>query len=95
MFNNGNWGEVEEAVQARAKQRRSNVQVFTKVVLKVRGKMLWLVKDSIPVPEYLWKLLVDFSSGDGIVFVTGCVTLCKYVCDQVWWGAKLKDREVI
>ena len=25
---------------------------------------------SIPVPEYLWKLVVDTVSGDSIVFVT-------------------------
>ena len=35
-----------------------------KVVLKLRGKELWLVTGSIPVPEYLWKLVVDTVSGD-------------------------------
>ena len=71
VVNNGNWREVEEVVHARAKLRRSTMQVFTgtKGVLKLRGKMLWLVKDSIPVLEYLWKLVVDANCGDSIVFV--------------------------
>ena len=46
---------MEEVVRARAKLRRSTMQVFTgtKGGLKLRGKMLRLVKDSIPVPEVL------------------------------------------
>ena len=69
VVNNGNWRDVEEAVRARAKLRRSTMQVFTgtKGVLKLRGKMLWLVKASMPVPEYLWKLVVDSTTGDSIV----------------------------
>jgi hypothetical protein len=48
------------------------MQVFTgtKGGLKLRGKMLRLVKDSIPVPEYSLKLVVDSNSGASIVFVT-------------------------
>ena len=92
MVNNGNWVEMEKAAQARANLRRSTLQVFTEGVFKLRGKMLWLVKVSIPVPDYLWKSVVDFSSEDIIVFVNRCVTFCKYVCDQVWWGAKLEDK---
>ena len=83
------------------------MQVFTgtKGVLKLRGKMLWLVKDSIPVLEYLWKLVVDANCGDSIVFVplnnshlqhlTRSVTLCIDVSDQAGWGEKLMDREEI
>ena len=72
VVNNGNWREVDEAVWARAKLRRSTMQVFTGTtgVLKLRGEMLWLVKDSIPEPEYMWKLVVDSVSEDSIVFVT-------------------------
>ena len=74
-------------------------------VLKLRGRMLWLVKDSIPVPEYLWKLVMDSTTGDSIVLVTlhnpylqhltRSITLCKDVCDQAGWGERLEDREVI
>ena len=66
VVNNGNWREVKEAVRARPKLKRSTMKVFTgiKGVLKLRGKMLWLMKDSIPVPEYLWKLVVDSTSGE-------------------------------
>ena len=39
-------------------------------MLKLRGNELLLVTGSIPVPEYLWKLVVDTVSGDSIVFVT-------------------------
>ena len=107
VVNNGNWREVEEVVRARAKLRRSTMQVFTgtKGVLKLRGKMLWLVKDSIPVLEYLWKLVVDANCGDSIVFVplnnshlqhlTRSVTLCIDVGDQAGWGERLMDREEI
>ena len=107
VVNNGNWRDVEEAVRARAKLRRSTMQVFngTMGVLKLRGRMLWLVKDSIPVPEYLWKLVVDSTTGDSIVLVTlhnpylqhltRSITLCKDVCDQAGWGERLEDREVI
>jgi len=107
VVNNGNWRDVEEAVRAKAKKRESTLQVFTgtKGVLKLRGEELWLVKNSIPVPEYLWKLVVDPLSGDSIVFVTlnnphlqhltRSVTLCKDVCDQAGWSERLMEREVI
>ena len=65
-------------------------------MLKLRGKELWLVTGSIPVPEYLWKLVVDTVSGDSIVFVTlnnphlpyltSSVTLCKDLCQEARWG---------
>jgi hypothetical protein len=53
--------EVGEAVAARAQQSWYTMQVYTgtKVVLKFRGNMLRLVKDSIPVLEYFWILVVD------------------------------------
>jgi len=107
VVNNGNWRDVEEAVRARAVLKGSNMQVFTgtKGVLRLRGKELWLVKKSIPVPKYLWKLVVDKVSEDSIVFVTlnnphlihltRSVTLCKDVCEETGWGERLKDKEVV
>jgi len=107
VVNNGNWRDVEEAVRARAKQRQATMQVFTgtKGVLKLKGKELWLVTGSIPVPEYLWKLVVDTVSGDSIVFVTlnnphlpyltRSVTLCKDVCQEAGWDHKLREREEV
>ena len=61
VVNNGNWRDVEEAVRARAKLRRSTMQVFTgtKGVLKLRGKMLWLVKDSIPGVSFKVEIFPD------------------------------------
>jgi len=107
VVNNGNWREVEEAVRSRAKSRKSTLQVFTgtKETLELMGKKLSLSKGSIPVPKYLWKLVVDISSGDSIVFVTlnnphlkyltRSVTLCNDVCEQTGWAPMLKDRGVI
>jgi len=107
VVNNGNWREVEEAVRSRAKSRKSTLQVFTgtKGTLELRGKKLLLGKGSIPVPKYLWKLVVDTSSGDSIVFVTinnphlkyltRSVTLCNDVCEKAGWAPMLKDRGVI
>jgi len=107
VVNNGNWREVEEAVRNRAKAKKSTFQVFTgtRGTLELRGKKLLLGKGSIPVPKYLWKLVVDSSSGDSIVFVTlnnphlkyltRSVTLCNDVCEQTGWAPMLKDRKVI
>ena len=74
-------------------------------MLKLRGKELWLVTGSIPVPEYLWKLVVDTVSGDSIVFVTlnnphlpyltRSVTLCKDLCQDAGWGNELREREEV
>jgi len=103
VVNNGNWKDVEFAVRARAESRGSILQVFTGTlgVLKLRGKELWLVQESIPVPKYLWKLVVD-TNGDSVVFVTlnnphlarvtRSVALCSDVCEESGWGERLKER---
>jgi len=105
VVNNGNWRDVEEAVRARANIRESTLLVYTgtKGILNLRGKNLWLVTGSIPVPQYLWKLVVDPPSGSSIVFVTlnnphlkyltRSVSLCKDVCQIAGWGDRLQERE--
>jgi len=107
VVNNGNWKDVEDAVRSWAKLRKSSLHVFTgtKGILKLRGKELWLVNNTIPVPEYLWKLVVDPLSSDSIVFVTlnnphlvyltRSVTLCKDICERAGWAELLQEREVI
>ena len=64
---------------------------------------MWLVTGSIPVPEYLLKLMVDTVSGDSIVFVTlnnphllyltRSLTLCKDLSQELGWGDELRKRE--
>ena len=60
---------------------------------------------SIPVPEYLWNLVVDTVSGDSIVFVTlnnphlpyltRSVTLCKDLCQEAGWGEEPREWEEV
>ena len=61
-----------------------------------------MVDDKIPVPEYLWKLVVDTKTGESIVFVTlnnpfiryatRSNDLCSDVCDVTKWSRVLKTR---
>ena len=71
-INNGNWGTVEVGVRAAARRRGVTFQVYTGTigVFKVNGREVNLVEDKIPVPEYLWKMIVDTRTGENIVFVT-------------------------
>jgi len=105
-INNGNWGTVEVGVRAAARRRGVTFQVFTGTidVFKVNGREVNLVEDKIPVPEYLWKMIVDTRTGENIVFVTlnnpfvkhatRGPDLCLDVCDETRWNRVLKTRTI-
>jgi len=106
-INNGNWADVEHAVRERAISRKSTLKVFTGTfdILSLMGKELWLDHGNIPVPKYLWKLVVDANSGESITFVTlnnphlryltRSVAICSDICDLTGWGVKLRERHSI
>ena len=70
--------------------------------LQVKGQNVFLVDQKIPVPEYLWKLIVDTSTGESMVFitlnnpfvrhVTRSYILCQDICDETRWSRVLKSR---
>ena len=74
----------------------------TFLVFQVNNREVNLVDDKIPVPEYLWKLVVDTKTGESIVFVTlnnpfiryatRSHDLCEDVCDVTKWSRVLKTR---
>ena len=74
----------------------------TILVFQVNNREVNLVDDKIPVPEYLWKLVVDTKTGESIVFVTlnnpfiryatRSHDLCSDVCDVTKWSRVLKTR---
>jgi len=106
-INNGNWADVEHAVRERAISKKSTLKVYTGTfgILSLMEKELWLDHGNIPVPKYLWKLVVDANSGESITFVTlnnphlryltRSVALCSDICDLTGWGVKLKERHSI
>ena len=100
-INHNNWKQVEEGVRAAARRRGVTFQVVTGVsgVLRINKEEVWLAEDNIPVPEYLWKLVVDTKTGESIVFVTlndpnvaDPPEFCPNLCEAAGWKRSLKYR---
>ena len=103
-INNGNWKTVEEGVRSSARRRGVTFQVYTGTfgIFKVNNKEVYLVEDKIPVPEYLWKLILDTRTGESMAFVTinnpfisygtRSHDICTDLCDATRWSRVLKTR---
>ncbi|XP_063223020.1 uncharacterized protein LOC134531258 [Bacillus rossius redtenbacheri] len=71
-----NWERIGEAVRHYASSRRVDLEVYagTHGVASLRGKRLYIHRpddehEKTPVPQWLWKLVVDRSGNCGVVFL--------------------------
>lgn len=83
------WTALEEKIRAYAISTRAKHTIVTGVhdILPVsEGGEFLGVRDKIPVPKYVWKMVIDVKKNDGVVFVLfnsekwDKVDLCKNVC---------------
>ncbi|XP_061500725.1 uncharacterized protein LOC1275759 isoform X1 [Anopheles gambiae] len=103
VVNGGNWLRVENAARKVAIQLNDTVDVYSGVydVLQLPNKKGNLVSLSlgddgvVPVPKWLWKVVVHRPSNKGIVlitlnnpFATSAETLCEDICSRYGWNQK-------
>lgn len=100
-INSGNWRRIETLARKRAESLNGTLRVYTGShgVLKLRDLggdpvEIYLWKNSLPVPEVLWKILYDAPGKRAVVFLTvndpfldktGYNYLCNDVCDSYGW----------
>lgn len=97
-INNGNWAFVERAVRNMATEYKKEYLIYTgtQSVLSLNGHEIYLAPGKqLPVPNYLWKVVIDDIRNKGISFVTlnnpyaaNCNyvnQLCQSVCYDHGW----------
>lgn len=89
-------------VRTKASQLQRDLTIFTGgfEVLKLNNKKISLESDGIDVPKYTFKIIKDFTTNEGIAFVTlnnpfatSVTNLpCSDICNDFGWD--WKDRKI-
>nr|QNH88357.1 double-stranded ribonuclease 1 [Diabrotica virgifera virgifera] len=105
-INGGNWVRVESAVRRVADKYHTTFLIITGThdVLDLPDvhdnpiEMYLVSKRKLPVPKFVWKIMLDENSGKAIAFVslnnpfvqeiTEDEQLCSDICEQYGWGSK-------
>lgn len=101
--NGANWVRIEYLTRLQAKAMLAELEVITGVhgVLQLDGVSLKLMANGyVEVPEYLWKIVRDPSTGNGIalvtlnnVFATRHFPLCEDICTTSRWNSRNMHEE--
>jgi len=114
-INNGNWKRLESKVRSKAESENRSLEIWTGAlgIMKFKGEdgpqEVWLAKHNhtkyIPVPDYVFKLIIDEAAGSGLAVlctndplirrVTRSTILCTDVCPETGWAEQFNDRRQV